>query len=148
MIYPEEPIMAQVLVVFLVLVFLSFILVAEFFSRSCHCRSRGYGSGASADRAAAVFYRNRDFTQAAIEEGGRLLGLLLVGTITVGSCAVFSRRSYICTGSHDYTKPNLDIYAEATVIGAQPWLATEVFVALGAEMGEGTVMGARSLVFK
>jgi putative colanic acid biosynthesis acetyltransferase WcaF len=40
--------------------------------------------------------------------------------------AVVSQRSYICTGSHDYTSPTFDIYAKKIVIEAEAWVATDV----------------------
>ena len=56
-------------------------------------------------------------------------------------------RSYICTGSHDYTSPTFDIYAEKIVIESEAWVATDVFVAPGVLIGSGAVVGARSSVF-
>lgn len=74
--------------------------------------------------------------------------LYTLGEITIGAHAVVSQRSYLCTGSHDYTRPTFDIFAKPIAIGAQAWLATDVFVAPGVEIGAGTVVGARSSVFK
>lgn len=71
-----------------------------------------------------------------------------LGTIQIGSQAVVSQRCYLCTGSHDYTKPNFDIFAKPIVIGDAAWLATDVFVAPGVRVGDGAVVGARSSVFK
>ena len=58
-----------------------------------------------------------------------------------------SQRSYLCTGSHDYTSPTFDIFAKKIVIGAEAWVATDVFVAPGVTIGHGAVVGARSSVF-
>lgn len=74
--------------------------------------------------------------------------LYTLGEIEIGAHAVVSQRSYLCTGSHDYTRLRFDIYAKPIVIGEQAWLATDVFVAPGVEIGAGTVVGARSSVFK
>jgi putative colanic acid biosynthesis acetyltransferase WcaF len=74
--------------------------------------------------------------------------LYTLGEITIGAHAVVSQHSYLCTGSHDYTRPTFDIFAKPIMIGAQAWLATDVFVAPGVEIGAGTVVGARSSVFK
>ena len=74
--------------------------------------------------------------------------LYTLGQIAIGAHAVVSQRSYLCTGSHDYTRETFDIFARSIVIGAQAWLATDVFVAPGVEIGAGTVVGARSSVFK
>jgi len=74
--------------------------------------------------------------------------LYTLGDIAIGAHAVVSQRSYLCTGSHDYTRTTFDIFARPIVIGAQAWLATDVFVAPGVAIGAGTVVGARSSVFK
>ncbi len=74
--------------------------------------------------------------------------LYSLGKITIGSNAVISQRSYLCTGSHDYTKPNFPIFAKEIIIKDQCWLATDVFVSPGITINEGTVVGARSTVVK
>lgn len=66
----------------------------------------------------------------------------------LGNNVVISQRSYICTGSHDYTKIDFPIFAKKIVIEDEAWLATDVFVAPGVRIGRGTVVGARSSVFK
>ena len=74
--------------------------------------------------------------------------LYSLGPITVGAHAVVSQRSYLCTGSHRYDRPTFDIYAEAITVGEECWLATDVFVAPGVAIGRGTLVGARSSVYK
>jgi putative colanic acid biosynthesis acetyltransferase WcaF len=73
--------------------------------------------------------------------------LYTLGEIVIGNNAVVSQRSYICTGSHDYTKSTFDIYALKTVIEDEAWIATDVYVAPGVTIGRGSVIGARSSVF-
>ncbi|WP_105622338.1 colanic acid biosynthesis acetyltransferase WcaF [Cronobacter sakazakii] len=74
--------------------------------------------------------------------------LYTLGDITIGANAVVSQKCYLCTGSHDYMSKHFDITAEPIVIGEKAWLATDVFVAPGITIGAGTVVGARSSVFK
>lgn len=74
--------------------------------------------------------------------------LYTLGSITIGANAVISQRSYLCTGSHDYTDPSFRIFARPIVIGECAWIATDVFVAPGVTVGAGAVVGARSEVFK
>lgn len=74
--------------------------------------------------------------------------LYTLGDISVGSHSVISQKSYLCTGSHDYASQYFDINATPIVIGDKCWLATDVFVAPGVTIGNGTVVGARSSVFK
>jgi putative colanic acid biosynthesis acetyltransferase WcaF len=44
--------------------------------------------------------------------------------------------------------PTFDLIAKKTVIEAEAWLATDVFVAPGVTIGRGAVVGARSSVFR
>ena len=74
--------------------------------------------------------------------------LYTLGEIQIGAHAVISQRSYICTGTHDYASEDFRIYAKKINIGDKCWLATDVYVAPGCTIGEGTVVGARSSVFK
>ncbi|CCU72967.1 putative colanic acid biosynthesis acetyltransferase [Thalassolituus oleivorans] len=73
--------------------------------------------------------------------------LYTLGEIVIGNNAVISQRSYICTASHDHTKPTFDIYSVKTVIEDEAWVATDVYVAPGVTIGRGAVIGARSSVF-
>lgn len=74
--------------------------------------------------------------------------LYSLGEIEIGCNTVISQRSYICTGSHDYNKNDFPIYAEKIIIEDQCWLATDVFIGPGLTIKKGTVVGARSSVFK
>ena len=74
--------------------------------------------------------------------------LYTLGEIEIGANTVISQRSYICTGTHDYSSSDFRIYAEKITIGDKCWLATNVYVAPNVTIGIGTVVGARSSVFK
>lgn len=74
--------------------------------------------------------------------------LYSLGEIEIADNTVISQRSYICTGSHDYTKFDFPIYSEKVIIEEGCWLATDVFVAPGVKIEKGTVVGARSSVYK
>ena len=74
--------------------------------------------------------------------------LYSLGEIDIGANAVVSQRSYLCAADHDHTQVDFPIRSRKIVIGAQAWLAADVFVAPGVTIGEGTVIGARSSVFK
>ena len=68
--------------------------------------------------------------------------------IEIGSHVSISHRTYLCTGSHDYAKPEFDIFAQKITIEDQVWLANEVFVGPGVTIGRGAVVGVRSTVSK
>jgi len=73
--------------------------------------------------------------------------LYSLGDIHIGAHTVISQRSYLCAGTHDYTRPSFDISAPPIHIGDQVWIASDVFVAPGVSIGDGAVIGARSSVF-
>ncbi len=73
--------------------------------------------------------------------------LYTLGPIKIGSNAVVSQKCYICTGTHDYRSESFKISAYTITIGDKCWLATDVFVAPGVTINEGTVVGSRSSVY-
>ncbi|HKB45702.1 MAG TPA: hypothetical protein VKC90_14990, partial [Chitinophagaceae bacterium] len=74
--------------------------------------------------------------------------LYSLGNINIGQHVVISQKCYLCTGSHDYKKSEFPIYSKPIIIEDKCWLATDVYVAPGVRIGTGTVVGARSSVFK
>ena len=74
--------------------------------------------------------------------------LYSLGEIEIGCNTVISQRGYICTGSHDYSQLDFPIFAKKITIKDECWLATDVFVAPGMTIEKGTVVGARSSVYK
>ena len=68
--------------------------------------------------------------------------------IRIGKKAVISQGVHLCTGTHDYTDPNFQLYALPISIGEQAWLCTECFVSPGVTVGNGAVIAARSVVTK
>ena len=74
--------------------------------------------------------------------------LYSLGEIEIGSNVVISQKSYLCAASHDYTKEDFPIWSKKITIEDECWLATDVYVAPGVTIGRGTVVGARSSVFK
>ncbi len=74
--------------------------------------------------------------------------LYSLAEIQIGSHCVISQRSYLCTGSHDPARISFDMLASPIQIEDQVWLAADVFVAPGIQIGAGSVVGARSTVLE
>ncbi|WP_234736942.1 WcaF family extracellular polysaccharide biosynthesis acetyltransferase [Tellurirhabdus bombi] len=70
------------------------------------------------------------------------------GKITIGQRAVISQGAHICAGTHDYTQPGFPLITMPIQIGAHAWVAAEAFVHPGVSIGDGCVVGARSVVTK
>lgn len=66
--------------------------------------------------------------------------------ITIGERAIVSQNSFICTGTHDYTKRGHPVVTAPINIGDLSWVAAEAFIHPGVTIGEGAVIGARSVV--
>lgn len=66
--------------------------------------------------------------------------------IHLGERVVVSQGAHLCTGSHDYTSANFPLFAKPITIGADAWICTEAFLGPGVQIGEGAVIGARSVV--
>ena len=74
--------------------------------------------------------------------------LYSLGPIHIGENAVISQKSYLCTGSHDPQAVDFPIFSRPIIIEPECWIATDVYVAPGVTIGRGTLVGARSSVFK
>lgn len=84
------------------------------------------------------------------EEAGIANGVTLYsqGKIMIGKRAVISQGSHLCAGTHDFEIPGFPLVAKPITIEDHAWLAAEVFVHPGVTIGEGCVVGARSVVTK
>ena len=68
--------------------------------------------------------------------------------VTIGRHVVISQRNYIVTSTHDHTDPHFPLLSTPIQIGSQSWIAAECVIGPGAQIGEGTVIGVRSVVDK
>lgn len=67
--------------------------------------------------------------------------------IEIGDNCVISQESYLCTGSHDINDPTFGLTTAPIKISPGVWVAADCFVGPGVEIGENSVIGARSSVF-
>jgi putative colanic acid biosynthesis acetyltransferase WcaF len=70
------------------------------------------------------------------------------GKIILGKRVVISQGVHLCSGSHDYTKSGFPLFTKDIIVEDQAWVAAEAFVHCGVTIGEGAVIGARSVVSK
>jgi len=68
--------------------------------------------------------------------------------IYIGKRSVISQGAHLVAGTHDYTKSGFPLITKPITIGDHVWIAAEAFVHPGISIGEGTVVGARSVVSK
>lgn len=74
--------------------------------------------------------------------------LYSVDRIEIGSHAVISQKSYLCTGSHDLNRTSFNLITAPIRVGNGAWIATDCFISAGVAIGANSVIGARSSVFR
>jgi putative colanic acid biosynthesis acetyltransferase WcaF len=70
------------------------------------------------------------------------------GKISIGKRVVISQGAHLCAGTHDYTQVGFPLITNPIVIEDHVWVAAEAFIHPGITIGEGSVVGARSVVTK
>lgn len=68
------------------------------------------------------------------------------GKIYIGKKTVISQGVQLCTGTHDYTKIGFPLVTKPIAIGDNVWVASDSFIHPGVSIGDGAVIGARSVV--
>jgi len=71
-----------------------------------------------------------------------------VAPITIGSHSTVSQYSYLCSASHDYQNLTMPLIASPIKIGRNAWIAADVFVGPGVQIGDGAVVAARASVVR
>jgi putative colanic acid biosynthesis acetyltransferase WcaF len=71
-----------------------------------------------------------------------------LGPVSLGAKTTVSHRAQLCAGTHDYTRPDLPLLKPPIVVHDQAWICADAFVGPGVTVGEGAVIGARSVVIK
>ena len=68
------------------------------------------------------------------------------GKIKIGNNTVISQGAHLCTGTHDYRIKGFPLFTKPIEIGDNVWIAADVFIHPGINIGEGSIIGARSVV--
>lgn len=84
------------------------------------------------------------------DESGIANGVILYSQdkIIIGKRVVISQGSHLCTGTHNFNKKGFPLLTKPITIGDQAWIAAEVFIHPGIVIGNGAVIGSRSVVTK
>ncbi|MGA3180970.1 MAG: putative colanic acid biosynthesis acetyltransferase [Verrucomicrobiota bacterium] len=93
-----------------------------------------------------VYFPWRLHTEACCVIGDRVK-LYSLGDIYLGEHTVISQHAHLCAGTHDYTLPWMPLLRPGISIGKGCWICTDAFIGPGAQVGDGAVIGARSVVF-
>ncbi len=74
--------------------------------------------------------------------------LYSVDKITIGTKVAISREVFICTASHDITKPNRPLITAPVTICDGVWIGARATILPGVTIGEGAIVGAGAVVTK
>ncbi len=79
---------------------------------------------------------------------GEEVMILSLAPVTIASDVCISQRAFLCTGSHDFRAANFDLITKAITIRERSWIAAQVFVAPGVQIGPDSMVAAGSVVLK
>lgn len=69
-----------------------------------------------------------------------------VAPIVIGSGAIVSQRSHLCSATHDFRDKEFSLLCGKIIIEANVWVAAEAFIGAGVTVNENAVVGARAVV--
>ncbi len=69
-----------------------------------------------------------------------------LGPIDLGEGCTIAQEAYLCTGTHDFSAPELPLQISPIVIGARAFVGMRAIILLGVTLGEGSVVGAGAVV--
>ena len=72
--------------------------------------------------------------------------LYAMAVIHIKTRAIVSQGTYLCAGTHDYTSEGFQLLAFPIIVEERSWVCAQSFVGPGVTIGEGAVIGARSVV--
>lgn len=69
-----------------------------------------------------------------------------LGIIEVGEGATVAQESYLCTGTHDFDNPNMQLITKPITIKKNAFLGVRSMILPGVTIGEKSVVGAQAVV--
>jgi putative colanic acid biosynthesis acetyltransferase WcaF len=71
-----------------------------------------------------------------------------LGALMIGERVTISQRAHLCGGTHDYRDSAMPLVRCPIEIRNEAWICADAFVGPGVTIGEGAVVGARTVVVK
>ena len=77
---------------------------------------------------------------------GEEVFILNLEPVSIGDHSCISQRAFLCTGNHDYRRPNMPFRNQPITIEPGAWVGAQVFVSPGVIIGSEAVIAAGSVV--
>ena len=71
-----------------------------------------------------------------------------LGKIKIHEGATIAQEVYLCTGTHDFENPTMQLITEKIIIRKNSSIGARAMVLPGVEVGENAIIGAQSVVTK
>lgn len=71
-----------------------------------------------------------------------------LGYVKIGERVTISQRVHLCAGTHDYNDSAMSLIKLPINVGSLAWICADAFIGPGVTVGDGAVVGARSVVIK
>jgi putative colanic acid biosynthesis acetyltransferase WcaF len=71
-----------------------------------------------------------------------------LGKIVILEGATVAQEAYLCTGTHDFKDPSLQLITKPITIGKNSFIGARAMVLPGVRIGEQAIVGAMSVVSK
>jgi putative colanic acid biosynthesis acetyltransferase WcaF len=76
------------------------------------------------------------------------VNLYNIAPIVIGSEVTISQEAFLCTASHNVESQNRELVSSSITIERGAWIFAGAFISMGTQIGEGAIVGARSVVTK
>lgn len=109
--------------------------------------------GGQADKSALVYSSAKIYNPAKlIMKKNSVLGpdvdCYNVDFVILEEKSIVSQKVYLCTASHDFRIEAFPLITAPITISKNAWVAADAYVGMGVTVGENSIVGARSSVFK
>jgi len=79
---------------------------------------------------------------------GEFTNAYSLGKIEILEGATVAQEAYLCTGTHDFNDPSLQLLTEKIIIGKNSFIGARAMIIPGVSIGDHAIVGAMSVVSK